>query len=260
MQTAKVTVSSLHIEDIKMIRVNDDFLNDFDIVIYTIYLPDFYDLKTELSNFLNSKEIKKAERFYKPSDKNQFVISRAILKFILAAYIKMDVRNIHLDVFQNKKPFLVSHPWLRFNVSHSNDFTVIAISRKNVGIDIEYMAQDFDYAELLPDIFNYQEILSIENSIDKKQAFYTAWTRKESFVKALGKGIDEDFKNIPCLDGQHKIDFTLLKNSENWQIISFDLRENYIGSIAFEGLSIIPKNLIMQTVPNTMQELLEMTQ
>jgi 4'-phosphopantetheinyl transferase len=259
METAKVIVSTSHIEVTKMIRINDDFLNDFDIVIYTIYLPDFCDIKTELSNFLNVKETKKAERFYKPVDKNQYVISRAILKFILAAYSKMDVTNIHLGVFQNKKPFLVSHPWLRFNISHSKDFTAIAISRKNVGIDIEYMAQDFDYEELLPDIFKFQEILSIENSTDKKRAFYTAWTRKESFVKALGKGIDDDFKNIPCLDGQHSIDFTLLKNSENWQIISFNLKENYVGSIAFDGLSTIPNNLIIHTVPNKMQEIVKMT-
>jgi len=260
METAKVTISKAHIKDTKIIRITDDFLNAYDIVIYTIYLPDFSNLQIELSQFLNSKEYKRAERFYKPADKNQFIISRAILKFILAAYTKMDIRNIHLGVFLNKKPFLVSHPWLRFNVSHSKDFTTIAISRKNVGIDIEYMAKDFDHAELLPDIFNHQEILSIGNSIDKKQAFYTAWTRKESFVKALGKGIDEDFKYIPCLDGQHNIDFTLLKNSENWQVISFDLNEDYVGSIAFEGLSANPKNLILQTVPNTMQELIEMTQ
>jgi hypothetical protein len=25
----------------------------------------------------------------------------------------------------------------------------------------------------------------------------------KKLCKAVGKGIDEDFKNIPCLDGQH---------------------------------------------------------
>jgi len=53
METAKLLVSTSHIEYTKMIRINDDFLNDFDIVIDAIYLPDFSDLKTELSNFLN---------------------------------------------------------------------------------------------------------------------------------------------------------------------------------------------------------------
>ena len=260
METANLTISTLPIYRTKMIPVNDDFLNTHDIVIYTIYLPDFSDLITELSQFLNAKELKRSERFYKHLDKNQFVISRAILKLILAAYAATDLRNIHFGTFQNKKPFLVSHPWLRFNVSHAKEFATIAVSRKNVGIDIEYMAQDFDYTELLPDIFNQHEILSIENATDKKQAFYTAWTRKEAFVKALGKGIDEDFKYIPSLDGHHTIDFTLLKNSENWQIISFDLTNNYVGSVAFEGLSIIRDGLTAQTVPFTIHELFKMTQ
>ena len=259
METAKVTISSQKIKESKLTPINDNFLKTQDIVIYTIYLTEFYDLQSELLKSLNEKEIKKARRFYKDIDKKQFITYRAILKYILAAYAKIDVKNIHFGVSLNNKPFLISHPWLHFNISHSKDFAVIAISLKKVGIDIEYMSEDFDYTELLPDIFDYEEILSIENSNDKKHAFYTAWTRKESFVKALGKGIDEDFKYIPCSDGQHNINLTLLKNNENWQIVSFNLKFDYVGSIAFEELAAITHNIKFQKIPNNLHEIKNMT-
>jgi 4'-phosphopantetheinyl transferase len=171
----------------------------------------------------------------------------------------MDVKNIYLDYHLNKKPYLASHPSLGFNISHSEDFAVIAISRKKVGIDIEYMADDFQFSNLLPDILDDNEILVIKNSVDKKHAFYTSWTRKEAFVKALGKGIDEDFKHIPCTDGQHNINATLLKTTDNWQINSFDLTDHYLGAVAFDGLPTIPTNIILYSIPNTMKALLQMS-
>jgi 4'-phosphopantetheinyl transferase len=231
-----------------------------DVIVYSIYLPDFISLKSELAKFLNSDEINRAERFYKELDKDRFIICRSVLKFILAAYIKLDVAAIHFDYHFNKKPYLSSHPWLYFNISHSEDFAVIAISRNKVGIDIEYIAKDFDFTNLLPDIFDSNEVLAIENAISKKHTFYKFWTRKEALVKALGKGIDDDFKNIPSLDGHHIVDSKLLKNTEKWQVYSFELADYYMGAVAFEGSSTISKNLVLYSIPNTMKALIEMAQ
>jgi 4'-phosphopantetheinyl transferase len=260
MQMSKLFISPSTIKGIKLIPSKGYSLKTNDIIIYTVYLPNFINLKSDLARFLNSKELDRAKRFHKELDRNRFIIYRSILKFILAAHTKLNVKNINLDYQINKKPYLASHPWLHFNLSHSEDFAVIAISRKKVGIDIEYMSEDFNFTNLLPDIFDDNEILTIQNAVNKKHVFYTSWTRKEAFVKALGKGIDEDFKYIPSLDGHHNIDPILLKNTENWQVNSFDLAEHYLGAVAFESLSKISKNLVLYTLPNTMNDLLEMTQ
>lgn len=258
MKTSKLSISFSDVKSAESIPDKENALKSNDIIIYTIYLPDFLELKSNLYEFLNTKEIKKAQRFYKESDTDRFIIYRSILKFILAAHTKLDIGDILFDYNFNKKPYLASHPWLHFNISHSEDFAAIAISRKKVGLDIEYMSQDFKFTTLLPDVFKDNEILVIQNAANIKHAFYTSWTRKEAFVKALGKGIDEDFKYIPSLDGQYNIDSTLLKNTENWQVYSFDFAENYLGAVAFEDLPSIPKNILLYNVPNTMKELLEM--
>lgn len=260
MKISRLSISSSNIKDEKLIPSKDYSLNTNDVIIYTVYLPNFKHLIVDLAIFLNSTELNRAERFYKEIDKNRFLMYRAILKFILAAHTKLDVKNIFLNYDFNKKPYLASQPWLYFNISHSEDYAVIAISRKKVGIDIEYMSEDFKFTNLLPDIFEDNEILTIQNTVNKKHAFYTSWTRKEAFVKALGKGIDEDFKYIPSLDGEHNIDSTLIKNTENWQVVSFDLADDYLGAVAFESSSIITQNLLLYTVPNNMEDLLKMAQ
>jgi 4'-phosphopantetheinyl transferase len=260
MKISKLFISFSNIKRTALIPSEENSLNTSDVIIYSIFLPHFIKLKSDLTAFLNATELQRAQRFYKEVDQNRFIIYRAILKFVLASHTKWDVNNISLDYHFNKKPYLASHPWLYFNVSHSEDYAVIAISRKKVGIDIEFMSEEFDFTSVLSDIFEANEILTIENSDDKIQTFYTSWTRKEAFVKALGKGIDEDFKYIPCSDGLHNIDSALLQNTKNWQVHSFYLAEQYLGAVAFEDSSTIAKNLKLYTVPNTMKDLLAMTQ
>jgi 4'-phosphopantetheinyl transferase len=258
MHKSQLFISFSNIKVVKLIPEKEYSLNTNDIIIYSIYLPNFLDLKSNLAKFLNSTELNRAARFHKEIDRNRFIISRSILKFVIATYTKLEVKNIYFDSHFNKKPYLASHPWLCFNISHSEDFAVIAISRNKVGIDIEYISEDFNFTNLLSDVFVDNEILAVQNAVNKKYAFYTLWTRKEAFVKALGKGIDEDFKNIPCLDGQHSIDSTILQTTENWQVHSFDLANQYLGAVAFENLSTIPEKIFLYTMPNTMKELLEM--
>lgn len=249
MLESNLFISSTNSINRKSMPCDGYLLGSEDVIIYSIFLPDFINLKSELAMFLNSDEINRAKRFYKEIDKDRFIIYRSMLKFIVAAYTKLDVTKIHFDYHSNKKPYLSSHPWLCFNISHSEDFAVIAISLNKVGIDIEYSAKDFAFNNLLPDIFNNNEVLAIENAVNKKDVFYHSWTRKEALVKGLGKGIDDDFKNIPSLDGHHRVDTTILKNAEKWQVTSFELADNYVGAIAFEGSTTNAKNLIWHAIP-----------
>lgn len=260
MKTSKLFISFSDIKGATLVSGKEYSLDTSDIIIYTIYLPSFIELKSNLSQFLNSPELKKAKRFFKEIDRDRFIIYRSILKLILGAYTKSDIKNIHLDYDFNKKPYLASHPWLHFNISHSEDYAAIAVSHKKVGLDIEFLSKDFKFTNLLPDIFDDHERLLIQNADDKKTMFYTLWTRKEAFVKALGKGIDEDFKHIPCIDGEHNLDFKLVKNTQNWQVYSFDFTEHYLGAVSFEGLPTTSDNLLLYIIPDSMENLLEMTQ
>jgi len=260
MKAPKLYISYFNVKGYKLIPDKKHFLKTNDVIIYAIYLPNFIHLKSDLAAFLNPKELYKSERFHKELDRNRFIIYRSVFKFILAAHTQLEVKNIYLDYHFNKKPYLASHPSLYFNISHSENFAVIAVSLNKIGIDIEFIPEDFDFTHLLPDIFTGDEILTIQNAADKKHAFYTSWTRKEAFVKALGKGIDDDFKYIPCLDGQHTIDTDLLKNTQNWQLYSFNLADHYLGAVAFEGLPVMAKNLELFMMPNTMKDLQEMVQ
>lgn len=260
MKISKLFVSFFNLKSSRFIPKTEYMLDDNQIIIYTMYLPNFSEIQPYLVEFLNSQELKKTKRFYKEIDRNRFIIYRSILKLVLGAYTNLNVKNIHLDYDFNKKPYLASHPWLHFNLSHSEDFAAIAVSRRKVGLDIEYMSKDFNFTSMLPDVFDDEETTIIQKANDKKNTFYTLWTRKEAFVKALGKGIDEDFKYIPCLDGEYNVDFSLIKNTQDWQVHSFDLADDYLGAIALEGLSSISKNIFMYNMPNNMHDLLEMAQ
>jgi 4'-phosphopantetheinyl transferase len=253
---AKLFISSLKIKGEKIIPTTIYTLNPNDVLIYSIYLPNFIKLKTDLVQYLDQTEQHRANRFYKEIDGTRFIIYRSILKIVLSAYTILEAKNITFDYDSNNKPYLSAFPWLHFNISHSEDYAIIAISRNKVGIDIEFMSEEFNFKDILPDVFAPNEVLEIQNAEDEKDAFYTSWTRKEAFVKALGKGIDEDFKHIPSIDGHHTINFSVLKTTTNWQLHSFDFANHYKGAIAFEGFTPLTENIVLYSISNTMKKLL----
>jgi 4'-phosphopantetheinyl transferase len=174
----------------------------------------------------------------------------------LAKQTGLDVNEIVLDTYSNKKPCLPSHPSVFFNVTHAGDYAVIAIAKEPVGVDIEYVNKDFDYNEILSGIFNKSEINEVFNSKDKQRAFYKLWTRKEAIVKATGKGIDDHFPEIVSLDGYHYMCPELLSNIELMKVFSFELNEDYIGAVACSGLNEYVGKLLFNSIPVDFQKII----
>lgn len=88
------------------------------------------------------------------------------------------------------KPFYENGPY--FNVSHSGSFIMMAVSNKEIGVDIEENTNK-DMSALIR-IFNEAEAKMIKEHAD----FYYLWCAKESLIKCIGSSISK-VKEIPSL-------------------------------------------------------------
>jgi 4'-phosphopantetheinyl transferase len=220
------------------------------IKLFEIEISKYQDLVKDFINILTPSEISRAQNYYFEKDRNRFIICRALLKFVLKEQTGVDVTKIFIELDCNKKPYLPSHPHLFFNISHAGDYAVIAIDTHSIGVDIELLDRHLDIIEIMPHIFSIGEIGFVLNADDIKYAFYKFWTRKEAIVKAIGKGIDDNFLKIPSLDGFHLIDPELLGGINNLQVLSFDLGDQYIGAIACNYNKPDLKRLVIYPIPN----------
>jgi 4'-phosphopantetheinyl transferase len=242
------------------------FINDTpqsgETVIYSIHLPEYNHLVEDLKIFLDIKEHERAVKYYKDTDKNRFIISRILLKFALARYTQSTINDIMIELLPNKKPYAPKYPKVFFNVSHSGHYTILAISNNPIGIDIEYINLNTNFHDILQYVFDDIEIQFINNAVNQTKAFYSLWTRKEAFVKALGKGIDDDFFKIPCLGGRHVLYPSLLTNSQHWRVHNFTIDvDDYIGAIAMPLNQFLhDEKLPLNTFPTTLESLMRMSQ
>lgn len=187
---------------------------------------------SHLLKYLSKQEKERANRYHFTKDKNRFTICRALLKILLAKTTNLDVSKVSIEKDENKKPYLSSHPHLFFNVAHTEGCGLIAISNKPIGVDIEKINPSFDYSKILEQVFTGIEIAELMNSEFPLRAFYHQWTRKEAVVKAMGIGITDFIKEVPCLDGIHESSFGSFNSIKSMEVSTFEFDGNYIGALA----------------------------
>ena len=205
------------------------------ITIWRAKVQHWIPVIDKLEKILDPEEKSKAIRFHQKTDQQRFIISKAVLRILLSRYLAADPKEIRFESGKNKKPELKNNFWpeLHFNISHSGNWILIAISNQQIGIDVEEMNAFFNYKNLLPFSFSREEAAFIENSDLPYNNFYRLWTRKESLLKATGKGLVDQLSHVPSLIGVHPNPTEIIGSKENWQVLSFPVDENHAGSVAF---------------------------
>ncbi|UII76110.1 4'-phosphopantetheinyl transferase superfamily protein [Flagellimonas sp. HMM57] len=217
--------------------------NSRKLKFFKIDISDFEHEVHRLTHFLEPHELLRSQRYRFKKDCNRFIISRTILKILLAKQTGTSVENISLKKDERKKPYLPLNPSVFFNLSHSGNCILIAISEVPVGIDVEKIDESFDFTPLLSQIFNTTEIKKLNNADQPLRTFYTFWTRKEAIVKATGKGITDNFIAIPSINGLHQIQSCLIGTTTKLQVNSFNIDNEYIGAIALTDETPTSKNI-----------------
>lgn len=128
---------------------------------------------------LCAAECERAARFRFEDDRTRWLRAHAFLRTILGAELGLHPAALEFTKGEHGKPALANDPACEFNLSHSGEYALIAVSEVAVGIDVERIRDKVDMAALL-------RRLSETDLPDTTQALYNRWTQREAKSKAAG--------------------------------------------------------------------------
>jgi 4'-phosphopantetheinyl transferase len=147
-----------------------------------------------LEQLLSPDERERAGRLRAPNLARRFIVCRAALRQVLGRSLDCDPPGVAIRYSATGKPELADppHRGLHFNVTHSQQVAIIAVSRdRPIGVDVERIRPDFATEEIAGRFFSAAERAALARlaAVEQPLAFFRCWTRKEAFIKATGAGL-----------------------------------------------------------------------
>ncbi|GAA5818915.1 MAG: 4'-phosphopantetheinyl transferase superfamily protein [Methanobrevibacter sp. CfCl-M3] len=210
---------------------------------------------TIMKNYLSKEYLEVLDKKYLfNKDKYLSGGGRILLRYILA---KLSIEDYIISIDDNGKPFLLSHPNIHFNISHSGDLVLIGVSDKSIGVDIEKI-QDLDYIGISKHFFHNREYAKISNT-DSINVFFKIWTLKESYVKMNGTGLT-DLKSfvvdidknliLDCVNTGKNNSVKGLVSNQNLNLNSLLLDKEYYVGVCSTGVDTIdrPREVLLSDI------------
>lgn len=156
------------------------------IIIKTIDLED--EKLKKICKYVSLDKRNKVDRLLNKNDKVQTIIPEILIRTRL--FEDLNSKKIQFNKNEYGKPYIENMEKFLFNISHSGEYIVVAISDSEVGIDIEEI-KDIEYIDIARNFFSSEESDYIIGSNKKNglERFYDVWTLKEAFIKFKGKGL-----------------------------------------------------------------------
>jgi 4'-phosphopantetheinyl transferase len=162
------------------------------IRLYAIDIGKIKDTEIEAYlSFISEQRKDRIKRYRNVDDGKRSLLAELMIRKIVIRQFNKKNKEIYFDYNHYGKPFVKDLRGFHFNLSHSGRWVVCATGQKAVGVDIQEIREI--NPEILAHWFTEQENheLALLARDKKREYFYRGWTRKESFLKALGVGFME---------------------------------------------------------------------
>lgn len=153
---------------------------------------------------MNNEKQKKVAAYKNIADKKRTIAGEVLARKMISSFCNVFPEDVFFELGLHGKPY-VKNLDVEFNISHSDEMVVCAISDNSVGIDIEKVrpisvnilrrvCTDVDLKYIFGDTVT---INNIPDNFNDKQLcrFYEVWTAKEAYFKYIGTGI-KNLKSI----------------------------------------------------------------
>ncbi len=178
----------------------------------------------EYMNFLaliKSEKQTKILKILKDDDKKRSILGEILLINLLNE-LNVDYNSIAITKNKYGKPYIKDLA-LFFNISHSKDFVVCAISKYEIGIDIEQIrTSKGSIINQFATSKEKQYINELKNDYNKRS--FEIFTLKEAYFKCIGenlnriKEIEFAFNNNIIKCNKKNFEFKLIHNIDNYVI------------------------------------------
>jgi 4'-phosphopantetheinyl transferase len=170
-----------------------------------------------------------------------FVIAYGALRHLLGHYLRCNPAELSFEHSVNGKPALTSPSSLRFNMTHSGDLGVIALTlRREIGVDIEQIRPLPDVKHIADHFFCSEEASEVMSApqAERERAFFRCWTRKEAYIKATGEGLSaalSSFRVIVRPDLPARIVHIQhsAREAAAWTLHDLPLADGYAAALAY---------------------------
>lgn len=190
-------------------------------------------------------EQRRASQFCHIEDQTSFVIVRSQLRKVLSQFSELAGSAIQLMKSPSGKIHFKQRPDIHFNVAHTKDAFVIALSMDfPVGVDIESEHREVHASKISSVLLTPRERTLMDGMKDEKavnRLLLKTWTQKEALVKCLGLTLEEGMQIFSLI---HKNDQRVVPFSneeslhKNWYLQTGSWLPNYLISVAMQ----VPEN------------------
>ncbi|MDX2458169.1 MAG: 4'-phosphopantetheinyl transferase superfamily protein [Gammaproteobacteria bacterium] len=199
---------------------------------------------------LSPEESARHQRFHFDKDRHLFLVSHALVRRVLSAYIDVDPLVWQFSRNEFGRPE-VSSPdiscSLRFNLTHTSGLAACVVTlNADCGIDAEKIHARGDQAGIAEKMFAEPEQAELKKLRGQAflERFLAYWTLREAYCKALGVGIAHAKKDYFFEiegSGQYRIRFQSPSSGQgrHWQftVLRPGLEHMVAVAIRSEGLS-----------------------
>ncbi len=209
--------------------------------VWRISLEQEEQLLDRFRRTLAPEELDRAGRFRFERLQKHFVAGHGFLRSVLARYLSVPPEDLKFTYNAYGKPSLAGEESLQFNMSHSHEIGLVAVTRDAaVGVDVEHIRADFASDEIARRFFSRVEVETF-NSLSKEEqvaAFFRCWTRKEAYIKAIGKGLSQPLDGFDVTLAPAEPAALLRPGDEDtatWSFSDIDVGPAYASALAVEG-------------------------
>jgi 4'-phosphopantetheinyl transferase len=164
----------------------------------------------------------------------RYRLCHAATRQILGRYLELPADRVELISESKGKPRLAGKSTLCFNLSHSGDLALLAVtSGREVGVDVEKMRFDLPVdglARFFTDA-ERERLLALSPG-EKESTFFRWWTRKEAVLKAEGSGLSGGLDRLDISGCPPDLVRFPDDGQQWWRVEDLEVERGYAAAVA----------------------------
>ena len=214
---------------------------------------------SDYRSLLSEEERERQQRFHFEKDRHSFLVSHALVRKVLSRYTDVEPADWQFAAGEYGRPEIAGPagvPALRFNLTHTEGLTACLVTLDvDCGVDAERLGGRGNLQAVAEKMFADTELESLQalEGQHYQQQFFSLWTLREAYCKALGTGLGfskKDYAFAVAADGRVTISFDSqdCDPAERWQFTLLRPAMQHLVAVAIRADDETGKRVVQQYI------------